>query len=283
MRDGFRVWDTVTARQLAFLPGKHESRSSFFEADGTRLITSGAGVNIWPLRREHEQGVDVVTLGPPRLASSDAADSDRHATPLGEQGRLVSASPHGDLLFVDTEKTKLQQSFASLGDERFAAISPDGKWLATGTKQQRTIRIRHAKNGKLETTLPAPTGGLVYFSPDGQWLVTSLNGKFVFWDVGTWQESHRIEQEGAGFGQVAMTQDMRLMAVAGSYHVTLLDPSTGRNLARLTSPTDEQHTAPYPEGAAGIAFNRDGSQLAVGTRDGNIQLWDLARHPAESL
>ena len=51
--------------------------------------------------------------------------------------------------------------------------------------------------------------------------------------------------------------------------MTLINPSTGRELATLA--------APQPQTINWLCFSPDGSRLAVACRNQTIQLWDLRR------
>src|SRR5207302_636485 len=139
-------------------------------------------------------------------------------------------------------------------DVRFTAVSPDGRWAATGSHWDTKVKIWAARTGKLETVLPVEGGSRVGFSPDGKWLATT-GGGLSLWAVGSWNPGKQI-----GGGVFAFSPDSKLLAVeTGHGVVRLVDPDSGREYARLEDPNQER--------AYRICFSPDGAQLVAPTRD----------------
>jgi WD40 repeat protein len=90
---------------------------------------------------------------------------------------------------------------------RYTAVSPDGRWAATGSHFDTKVKIWAARTGKLEKELPVEIGSMVGFSPDGKWLATS-GGGCRLWSVDDWQQGPQI-----GGNQFAFSPDSRLLAV----------------------------------------------------------------------
>jgi WD40 repeat protein len=110
----------------------------------------------------------------------------------------------------------------------------------------------------------------VAFSPDGQWLVTSEQDRYRFWQVGSWTPGRVIRRDRSEPtpGPLAFSRDSRMLAVARSaWTVQLIDPATGQEIATLSAP-DPQHIN-------ALCFSRDAGQLAVAANNNTIQLWDL--------
>ena len=120
-------------------------------------------------------------------------------------------------------------------DVRYTAVSPDGKWAATGSHWQTKIKIWSARTGTLVTELPVDAGSLVGFSPDGRWLA-STGGGLALWEVGSWKPGTHI-----GGGDFAFSPDgMLLAAETGHGVIRLVDPDGGREYARLANPNQER-------------------------------------------
>jgi WD40 repeat protein len=156
------------------------------------------------------------------------------------------------------------------------AISPDGRWVATGpyrTDGTAITKIWDARTGKLAKDLPARLiagDSCVGFSGDGEWLVTGTPEVFRFWRAGSWEPVHVIgrEQGGSMPGPLACTRDGRVVAIGRSATmVQLLDPRTGRELASLVTPDARR--------IYHLCFSSDGSHLAAGRDNQVITLWDL--------
>src|SRR5262249_18541916 len=117
-------------------------------------------------------------------------------------------------------------------DCRTVAVSPNGAWVATGSHSGLGLKVWRSRDGKLEKEFLADTNWPTpYFSADGKWL---FNRHGQRWRVGDWTEGAR--HPGTG-GPIAFTADTRLAAWGWNKgHVPLVDPESGRELARLEDP-----------------------------------------------
>lgn len=272
--DGIRLWDSTSGRELGHLTAGAGARNVTFEPSGNHLITAGSGILRWPIVLHRDDGSSKIRVGP-HVTISKRGNS---AVALDANGNTLIAGALTDQFFIlnpDRPEDKVVLAQAGHPDW-FAAISPNGTWAALGRKQPPGVaRVWSTRTGELAAELSAGGGSLVTFSPDGRWLVVSTNGELAFYEAGTWREVRRIKLDGPGFTQVAFSPDMRLMAITSAFQVALLDPETGAEVVTLHPPREAQLSASYPEGASGICFGPDGSQLAVGSTDGLIFLWDL--------
>jgi tetratricopeptide (TPR) repeat protein len=126
------------------------------------------------------------------------------------------------------------------------------------------VRIWDAATGCNVLDLPLLGSTVSQFSPDGRWLVTMCGDDCQFWEVGTWRKGVLIH----GF-TVTFTPDSALAAVADSQgSVRLVEPDTGRETLRLTSPEPAEYTQ--------LCFTADGSRLiAASSMDQGLHVWDL--------
>ena len=78
------------------------------------------------------------------------------------------------------------------------ALSPDGRWLATGSRLGSEIKVWDRATGRLLMQIPDSTSGAanscVAFSPDGRWLVTGSQGEYRFWQAGSWRFGRTIRR-----------------------------------------------------------------------------------------
>jgi WD40 repeat protein len=157
------------------------------------------------------------------------------------------------------------------GDVRICAVSPDGRWIATGNHWDfgTGVIVWDAQSGTPAKNLDIGPSW-VGFSPDGNWLLTS-GGGYRLWRVGTWEEGPSIKKDDYSHraGHAAFTTDGKMLALAGEEsHVRLVEVATGVEIARLTVP---EQTNLRPQ-----CFSRDGSQLvAIGTGNYLMYIWDL--------
>jgi tetratricopeptide (TPR) repeat protein/WD40 repeat protein len=264
MEDGIGLWEFPGGRPLAFLPIVPLRQQVAFEPSGALLIEGGFSS---PLRCPIEAVGPAGTLriGPPQPLPFPSP-STRIAT--SRDGRVMaSAQGWGALVHhagVD-ELIRLEPQ----EDARFVAVSPEGEWVATGSFFATEVyaKIWESRTGRHVVNLPVEGRGLVGFSPDGRWLVTT-GGGCRLWEVGTWREGLKIG--GAWISHAfAFSPDSKVLAVeAGSGAVRLLDPGTGREYARLEDPNQDR--------AHALTFSPDGSQLLASTLDSPaVHAWDL--------
>ena len=197
---------------------------------------------------------------------------------LDQAGRKLGVNLAGDHAAVidlndPTKRVRLQPH----PKHHYVALSPDGRWAATGTFQGNGVRVCDATTGELAADLiPEGVSATVAFSPDGKWLVSGTGIEYCFFEVGTWQLSHRVARDRAGNrpGHIAFTRDGRLAAIAHSRPlVDLIDPHTGRLFATLEPPN--------PGKLGWLSFAPDGGYLAA-VADSTIHLWDVC-HIREQL
>jgi hypothetical protein len=151
-------------------------------------------------------------------------------------------------------------------DVRHCAVSPDGRWVATGshdTTDRSGAKVWDAATGELAKEFLVPGHCGVQFSPDGHWLLTTSSGCRL-WEVGSWTEGPKVGGESGCF-----SPDGRFLAVEGSAGaIRLIRPESGKELARLEAPEQTQLS---PQ-----CFTPDGTQLiALGAETRAFHVWDL--------
>jgi WD40 repeat protein len=228
------------------------------------LLTFGqSGLLRWPVKIDPREP-DHYRFGPPRRIqaaspgqqSAISADLQTIAIEKSYQGVVVLHGAHGQ----KTVTLKPKQ------DVRFCAVSPDGKWIATGSHSHSDgleAKVWEGATGGLVKELPVSELCFVTFSPDGRWLLTT-GGGCRLWAVGTWAEGPTLGGQNGCF-----SADSRLLAVEGSQGVIrLVEPDTGVELARLESP-EQSRLVP-------VCFTPDGTGLiAAGVDTQALHIWDL--------
>jgi WD40 repeat protein len=254
---GVGLWDLGSGRELRILPiGR--VRHLLFDPGGNLLTRGPSGVWRWPIQKESAPAA--LRVGPPRALGLPGVDSQLSLTP---DGRLLALANVDSALLVDPDRPDHPIPIGRQGDMRYVALSPDGRWLATGSHHEPGVQVWDARNGKRAADLPCDGWSEVAFSPDGQWLAAGhLNCRI--WSVGSWGEGPQIGGVPLGF-----SPDGGILAVeTGAGVVRLVNPPTGRDYARLEDPRQER--------VAHVAFSPDGARLAVASQDASlIHVWDL--------
>jgi hypothetical protein len=277
--DGVRLWDLAATREgdklLGTLSG-FGGRAVAFDPAGDGLFTDdrGAGFRRWPIAADPQTGA--VRVGPPQSPGLCAQapylwDPYEPDFVLAPDGRTVAHSPClGQVTLFDWQNPgrKLLIEGSCL---RRPALSPDGRWLATGNWHGRGAKVWDAQTGEemhaFDLREPEAEGALPAFSPDGRWLVIGTVAEYSFWEVGSWRKRFSLPREDAGKTAlwIVFAPDSTMVAMLHSVNVVqLVNPVTGRELARL------------PTGGGPYCFSPDGSQLVTcGGQGGAMQVWDL--------
>ncbi|MBI3408637.1 MAG: protein kinase [Planctomycetes bacterium] len=262
--DGTHLWDLAANREVARLPGA-SIHTAIFHPDGKSLLTSGKGLERWPIAADGEGRGRV--FGPRQLLDPRP----NGLAYLSQDGRFLVAQAWSQALGFKLDGKEQPVAFKGQPEVRYVAASPDGQWVATGTWHGAGVKIWDTSTAKVVHELPARGSAGVTFSPDGKWLVISTGEDFCFWETGFWQMSHRILRDRGGDvpGFMAFSPTGDLLAIAKSPTlIQMVDPATGNELATLEPPNPQNLTC--------LGFSPDGSQLTAAS--GNIiQLWVLRR------
>jgi WD40 repeat protein/tetratricopeptide (TPR) repeat protein len=255
---GISFWDLAQRKELAFIPCGNQ-RAALFESSNALLTGGPDGLLRWPVQG-NVAAPRLLRIGPPtRLLPFYG-----HGIACSRDGRIITSSlGNGGGVVLDRDHPDQPIPLTSHADVRSTAVSPDGRWAATGSHSGTKVKIWAARTGKLEMELPVETGSMVGFSPDGKWLATT-GGGLSLWAIGSWNPGKQIGGEAFAF-----SPDSKLLAVETNHGVIrLVDPDTGREYARLEDPNQDR--------AYSIAFSPDGTQLVtVGNDSHSVHVWDL--------
>jgi WD40 repeat protein len=263
---GVRLWDLDYAKPVGFLPLPSSFMVRFAPNGQSLIVIHRSSAQRWPVKNIPSKP-EHLEIGPPETLV---------AGPIGtrgdtsQDGKWVAASdPAGQITLteMDNPQHKILLRHARLNS---ISISPDRRWVATGTWKGAGVKIWDGKSGASVCDLPHNFySAIVEFSPDGRWLVTSEEEQYRFWEVGSWKAGRRISRERNSDvpGPVGFSPDTRIAALAITPHrVRLIDVEKGDEIATWDSPDDE------PIG--GLRFSTDGTRLAV-SASGVLQVWDL--------
>jgi serine/threonine protein kinase/WD40 repeat protein len=260
--EGVALVDVLRGEEVALLPipGNRPLR---FEGKGEAVWTFGAnGVLCWPFQIDPADR-NKRRVGPPQhMASFTAWDLSGSSPDMN-----IIAIPNynrGALLWQRAANRTL--TLGPQDDVRQCAVSPNGRWVATGSHSHLAavgVKVWDAESGKHLTDLPRGRG-FVLFSPDSKWLLTTGDSARI-WRTDTWQEGPALGPGGAG----AFTTDGELLALEGAPGVVrLVQTATGKEVARLTAPEQTRLT---PQ-----CFTPDGSRVITrGAESGALHIFDL--------
>jgi serine/threonine protein kinase/WD40 repeat protein len=268
-REGVALADAVRGEEVALLPlpGNFPLR---FEARGEAVWTYGHnGVLRWPLQTDPADR-DKRLVGPPqRMASTTTPDSWGSSPDVN----LIAIPNYNRGAWLWQRAARRTLSLAPQDDVRCCVISPDGRWVATGSHGNQAAvgaKVWDAQTGQHVATLPVGGFCSVSFSPDSKWLLTSSGGARI-WQTGTWQQGAALGGPPLGSSECfgAFTPDGELLALSDVPGVVrLVRTASGKEVARLTAP---EQTRLRPQ-----CFTPDGSQfITSGTESEALHIFDL--------
>ena len=273
--DGVRLWQpAVSSEPIALVPAG-PCGSTLFSPDGRNLITSGSlAVYNWPIEIVAGTSRKEMTIREPRQLHDGSFYFQSHLS-TSSNGLVIGASKShlnhpgfGEAVVIRLGSNGRPIELRDQDGIESIAVSPDGRWVATGPWGGQTTKIRNGESGAFIHALP--TGqAFVGFSPDGRWLVTGAQGEYRFWETRTWRQVWEIPRRGTTLrGPMAFTADGTTIAIAiTSTEVQLIDVATRSPLSTLRAPT--------PGLISWLCFDRQGRRLAVACENREIHVWDL--------
>jgi WD40 repeat protein len=150
------------------------------------------------------------------------------------------------------------------------AFSPDGQYLASGSKDQ-SVKVWRMSNGTLVSSRSDHTQQVnaVAFSPAGQWLASGSNDDTAkLYRTSDWGLVQTFTGHTNDVLSVGFSPDSKRLAT-GSWDGTV----RLWNLANASLPLSLMHGSHV----LCVAFSPDGKLLASGAYDHSIKLWDLKR------
>jgi WD40 repeat protein len=230
------MFDRVRGVEVADIPTPH-TWALGFEHDGALVTYSEDGpFRRWPIRTDAQAGI--MYVGPPQTIWDRKAWDPPPSASADMRVLGLPARSHALLLHRPNKEVEL----AKCEDTRHCAISPDGRWAATGNHNCLSgigAQVWDARTRECVKNLPV--GGVcdVAFSPNGRWLLTT-GGGYRLWRVESWEEGPTIAQsrgENGAFAQFAFSRDSGMLALAaGVGQVRLVNPDTGSEIACLSVP-----------------------------------------------
>jgi len=157
------------------------------------------------------------------------------------------------------------------------AYSPDGHWILSAGREDKTLKLWDASTGALIRTLTGHETMVasITFSPDGTRIASGGfdgDGKVRVWDTATGAQVLTLPGHKWTIKCVAFTPDGRRIVTGASLHehridatLKVWDSATGDLLAELEGHEDD---------VISLAISSDGATIASGGTDSTIKLWD---------
>jgi WD40 repeat protein len=204
-----------------------------------------------------------------QLPTKDWADIEFTA----DGAQLIAAHPRrGVAVVFDRALTNELAAYGPHKGVDAVAPSPGHRWLATGSSEDRLVKVWNVATGSNVLTFPGGTSPRPLFSGDGRWLAVAGDVFDLRATTGVWPPAPPLPFLGGRpvTGAAAFSADGRWLAILCDLTtVQLFDLKTFQRLGVLRLPA--------PMRMNGLAFSPDGRWLvAVGTT-GRFRAWDLPR------
>ena len=215
-----------------------------------------------------------------------------YAVAISPNGRMIAsggagktsrdnAEPDGLIRMWDLQTKELRPILRYKSPVSTIAFSPNSRWIAGGSGDG-TIRVWDAGTGDLIHEFNDHTESVwkVDFSPDSKWLLSvSLDGRgFLKNLVHSGERSIPLEENGtfsiyaASFSPDEENDGYTFATGSGNKRIQLWKmPTNNSNKLSLNNFSLKGHN----DSVWILAFSKDGQNLASGSLDGTVRLWDL--------
>jgi WD40 repeat protein len=152
------------------------------------------------------------------------------------------------------------------------AVSKNGKFIASGGVD-RTIKLWDAATGNELFTMSGHSEPIstLAFTPDGKFLVSACERQIKIWDTSNGKEVRQVAEPGPQNRIPLLTVNddgTKIVAWVQNTYIEVYTLADGKQVK--SKPVHERKVTC-------LAFSNDGAWAALGSQDGSIRIWDIAK------
>lgn len=246
-RDTIKLVEAASGREVSIPAGQRGFiGSAAFSPDEKLLAIGGADIALW-----------------------DTASGQKLKTLKGHKSyKVINRTPQAMGTLIDDSRNSIYELVGTVSSITF---SPDGKLLATGSRDEITIKLWEVATGRELRTLSAQKDQIsaLAFSPDGKLMASgSWDRTIKVWDVVTGRQLYSCDSHTGKISSLTFSLDGRLLvSCSEDKTIKLWEVATGREWRTLNG-----HTSPV----VGASFIAGEEKLVSGSSDNMIKIWDVA-------
>jgi WD40 repeat protein len=265
-----RAWDLASGQRLLNYDALQNFATSLSVSSDGSLAATGDWNNeviLWGLDKGHT----VKRLG-------------KHPRPVmrvifSPDGTLLaSAGQEGSVMLWNVAEQRRVAWWKKAHDRNIRGIdfTPDGKQLVTCGDDKRT-KFWNVESGQAEATLPDSVNNLrgLLVSPDGRHLALADTRRITLWKLPERTLLGKLEGEARLINEMAFSADSsKLACVTGP--TDSIGPG-GVIVWEIPGRRRLHDFKGHKAGVAGVSFSPDGKQLATGSMDLTIRIWQVEK------
>jgi WD40 repeat protein len=258
------VLDVETGRQVtAQLRGSSPVSALTFSPESDRLLVGGAagGLSVWEIATSKQLTTANQSMAHTSMIRSICFSPDG--------SRFVSASDDQSFRQWDAKTYRLLDVRHPGSAVAMATYSPDGRWLATATRDH-ALMLWSVEGGEAAGAWLGHESDIarLAYKPDGLELASVGHDGVRFWELPGGGGPGVLRGHTSYVYAVACSSDGKWIASAGWDHVIRMwDARSGEQITALVG---------HKDWIASLAFSPDGRRLVSRSKDASIRTWDVA-------
>jgi WD40 repeat protein len=276
-----RLWSLANARVVTTMksPGKPFNYVAFSPDGSTAVLTAFEDKQVWTWDVSTATAAAGAAAADPHAISNEllkplldfsSSDGQVWATVIAPDGRHVLSIGGNDAQLWNIESRSQVLRYSPHGVVAGAAISPDGRLVATGSWDH-SAKIWDAQTGRALRKLvghAAPINSVEFSSDGAELLTASDDGTAVLWEVESGKPVRVLRGHTARILSAAYSSDgTRILTVSGDKTGRIWERSTGRVITPLVG---------HEWAVLCGQFSADATRVITGSEDGKARIWDAS-------